>query len=140
VKANLHFLKRIPKNGRTPLFDGFCFQDFYKVNLQMLTEDEKQFLEYWEQNGNKEKKPLRQIMLSAPLGLVFALPILVLVIFHGWYKNMVYISDAQLIVIIIAVLGIAVFFAMIRGKFKWENNEQLYKELKSKQKKENLPS
>jgi hypothetical protein len=53
---------------------------------------------------------------------------------------MVYISDPQLIVIIIAVLGIAVFFAMIRGKFKWENNEQLYKELKSKQKKENLPS
>ena len=105
----------------------------------MLTEDEIQFLEYWEKNGDKEKKPLRQILLSAPLGLVFALPILLLVIFHGWYKNMVYISDSQLIVILITVIGIAVFFAIIRGKFKWENNEQLYKELKSKEMKENLP-
>jgi pilus assembly protein TadC len=105
----------------------------------MLTEDEKQFIEYWEKNADKEKKTLRQILLSAPLGLVFALPILLLVIFHGWYKNMVYISDSQLIIILITVIGIAVFFAIIRGKFKWENNEQLYKELKSKQKKENLP-
>ena len=105
----------------------------------MLTEDEKQFLEYWEKNSDIEKKPLRQILLSAPLGLVFALPILVLVIFHGWYKNMIYISDSQVIIIIITVLGIAVFFAAMRGRFRWENNEQLYKELKSKEMKENLP-
>lgn len=102
----------------------------------MLTQDEKLFLEYWEKNREKEKKPLRQILFSIPLGLVFALPVLVLVIFHGWYKNMVYISNSELIVIIIGVLGVAVFFAILRGRFKWENNEQLYKELKFKESKE----
>ena len=46
---------------------------------------------------------------------------------------MVYISGSQITVILIAVLAIAVFFALIRMKFKWENNEQLYKELKFKE-------
>jgi len=50
---------------------------------------------------------------------------------------MVYISGSQLTIIIIAVLAIAVFFALAKMKFKWENNEQLYKELKFK---ERLPA
>jgi hypothetical protein len=32
------------------------------------------------------------------------------------------------------VLGVAVFFAIFRMRFKWEKNEQLYKELKFKEK------
>ena len=99
----------------------------------MLTEQEKLFMEFWEKNRNKEKKVLHKLALGLPLGLVFALPILLSVLFHNWYKNMVYISGSQITVILIAVLGIAVFFALMRMKFKWENNEQLYKELKFKQ-------
>src|SRR6266446_7861081 len=99
----------------------------------MLTEQEKLFIEFWEKNRNKEKKVLHKLVLGLPLGLVFALPILLSVLFHNWYKNMVYISGSQITVILIAVLGIAVFFALMRMKFKWENNEQLYKELKFKQ-------
>ena len=49
---------------------------------------------------------------------------------------MVYISTSQVIVIIIGVIGIAVFFSVFRMKFKWEHNEQLYKELKYKEGKE----
>jgi hypothetical protein len=99
----------------------------------MLTKDEKLFLEYWEKNREKEKRFMRQLAGGMPVGLIFALPVLLAVIFHNWYKSMIYISDAQLIVIIIGVLGIAVFFAVFRMKFKWENNEQLYKELKFKE-------
>jgi pilus assembly protein TadC len=99
----------------------------------MLTEQEELFMEFWEKNRNKEKKVLHKLALGLPLGLVFAFPILLSVLFHNWYKNMVYISGSQITVILIAVLGIAVFFALIRMKFKWENNEQLYKELKFKQ-------
>ncbi len=36
----------------------------------------------------------------------------------------------------IGVLLVALFFAIFRNKFKWENNEQLYKELKFKEKKD----
>ena len=99
----------------------------------MLTEQEKLFLEFWEKNRDKQKKLLHQLALGLPLGLVFALPILLSVLFHSWYKNMIYISGSQVTVILITVLGIAVFFALIRMKFKWENNEQLYKELKFKE-------
>ena len=103
----------------------------------MLTKDEKLFLEYWEKNRDKEKQFLRQLAGGLPMGLTFALPVLVAVIFHGWYKSMIYISNSQIIVIIIAVLSVAIFFSIFRGRFKWENNEQLYKELKFKEKNEN---
>ena len=102
----------------------------------MLTKEEKLFLEYWEKNRDKEKHFTRQLAGGLPIGLVFALPVLVAVIFHNWYKSMIYISGAQVILISIGVLGIAVFFAIFRMKFKWENNEQLYKELKFKAKKD----
>jgi pilus assembly protein TadC len=109
-------------------------QGFYLVNLRMLTKDEILFLEYWEKRREKEKQFFRQLVTGLPMGLVFALPVLLVVIFHGWYKNMIYISDSQIIVIIIGVLCVAIFFSIFRGKFKWESNEQLYKELKFKEK------
>jgi len=112
-------------------------QEFYLVNLRMLTKDELLFLEYWEKNRDKENQFLRQLLVGLPMGLVFSLPVLLAVIFHGWYKNMIYISDSQLIIIMITVLVVAIFFSIFRGKFKWEHNEQLYKELKFKERNDN---
>ena len=102
----------------------------------MLTKDEKEFIDYWEKNRDKQKTLSSQIATGLPIGLIFALPILIVVIFHDWYKNMIFISSSQVIVIIIGVLLVAIFFAVFRNKFKWENNEQLYKELKYKEKKD----
>jgi uncharacterized membrane protein YuzA (DUF378 family) len=102
----------------------------------MLTKDEQLFVDYWEKNRDKEKSIVRQLAGGLPIGLLFALPVLVAAIFHNWYKSMIYISTAQIVVIIVGVAGIAVFFAVFRMKFKWENNEQLYKELKFKEKKD----
>ena len=99
----------------------------------MLTADEQKFIEYWENNREKENKILFQLGYGAPWGLIFALPVLVAVIFHDWYKNMVPITRGQLILISIVVLAIALFYAIFRMKFKWEHNEQLYKELKFKE-------
>ena len=101
----------------------------------MITDQEKLFIDYWDKNRNKQKKSFYQLLIGLPLGLVFALPILLSVIFHDWYKQMTFISGSQVTVILIGVLGIAVFFALFRMKFKWEENEQLYKELKYKQEK-----
>jgi DNA repair photolyase len=103
----------------------------------MLTNDERLFCEYWEKNRDKEKKFMRQLATGIPIGLIFALPVLLAVIFHDWYKNMIYISQSQLMVIMLGVLSVTLFFAVFRNKFKWENNEQLYKELKFKEKKDN---
>jgi len=102
----------------------------------MLTKDEKLFIDYWEKNREKEKHFFRQLVYGSPWGLVFALPVLVVVIFDDWYKNMIPISKSQIILIIITVIGIAVFYSIFRMKFKWDNNEQIYKELKFKEKKD----
>ena len=99
----------------------------------MLTEQEIFFIDYWEANREKQKKLFYGLAVGLPVGLVFALPILISVLFHEWYKSMVFISGSQITVILIAVLSIAVFFALFRMKFKWEENEQLYKELKFKE-------
>jgi pilus assembly protein TadC len=101
----------------------------------MITEQEELFINYWEKSREKEKKILYQLAFGLPVGLVFALPILLSVLFKDWYKRMSFVSNSQVTVIMIAVLGIAVFFALLKMKFKWENNEQLYKELKFKQQK-----
>ena len=99
----------------------------------MLTEDEKRFIQYWEANREKKKNFSSMLAGGLPMGLIFSLPVLLAVIFHGWYKSMVYISNAQLFVIMITVLVIAVFYGTFRMKFKWDQNEQLYKELKFRQ-------
>ncbi len=101
----------------------------------MITDQEQLFINYWEANRDREKKGLYQLAIGLPLGLVFAFPVLLSVLFHDWYKSMVFISGSQITVILITVLGIAVFFALFRMKFKWEENEQRYKELKFKQSK-----
>ena len=99
----------------------------------MITEQEKLFIDYWDKNREKQKRSLHQLAIGLTVGLVFALPILLSVIFHDWYKQMIYISGSQITIILIGVLGITVFLALFRMKFKWEQNEQLYKELKYKE-------
>ncbi len=101
----------------------------------MITDQEQLFINYWEDNRDKQKKGFYQLAIGLPLGLVFAFPVLLSVIFHDWYKQMTFISNSQITIILITVLGIAVFFALFRMKFKWEENEQRYKELKFKQSK-----
>lgn len=75
-------------------------------------------------------------MIGLPLGLVFALPILIN-FFAGrlWYKRADAIGNTQMspVVLIVAVLAIAVFIAIFNRKLKWEKNEQFYKELKAKE-------
>ena len=101
----------------------------------MVTDEELKFMDWWERNRLKQKRLLYQLSFGLPVGLVFGLPVLVSLIFSDWYKNMQFISSSQVIVIMVAVLGIAVFFALFRMKHKWDMNEQFYKELKLKQEK-----
>ncbi|MEJ7675163.1 MAG: hypothetical protein WKF59_21275 [Chitinophagaceae bacterium] len=105
----------------------------------MVTDQEQLFLNYWDANRDKQKKLFYRFTIGLPLGLVFAFPVLLSVLFHDWYKRMIFISSSQITLILITVLGIAVFFALFRMNFKWEENEQRYKELKFKQNKSDLP-
>ncbi|MEP6747327.1 MAG: hypothetical protein ABJB86_06360 [Bacteroidota bacterium] len=106
----------------------------------MLTAREKQFMEYWKQNRDKEKKIFRQLLFGLPLGLLFVVPI-VLNFSSGWDKRATmwargHTDDNSVSVIIIAALVILVFVAIFSKRHRWEMNEQAYRELESKQSKE----
>jgi hypothetical protein len=98
----------------------------------MVSEQERNFIKWWQENRLKEKKLLNQLTIGLPLGIAFGLPILLSVLFRGWYKRMPYVSGTQLTVILIAVLLIVVFYAVFRMRFKWDLNEQRYQELCNK--------
>lgn len=97
-----------------------------------MTDEEKGFMLYWEENREKEKKTLRQLLIGLPLGLIFTLPIL-LNLFSGWDKRAAMIANTKLnpVVLIVAVLAIACFFAIFNKKHRWDMNEQRYNELKA---------
>jgi uncharacterized membrane protein len=102
----------------------------------MLTEQDRRFVEYWEKNRVKERKTVRQFMVGVPFGLVFAIPILV-ILFSGkfWYEraDAVANSKANPIVLIIAILLITAFVAIFYKKHQWDQKEQLYREIKAKE-------
>ena len=106
----------------------------------MLTERDKQFIEYWSQNRDKEKKVFRQLLVGLPIGLLFVIPI-VINFSSGWYKraNMWargHADDSSGTVLIVGALVILVFIAIFSKRHRWEMNEQAYNELLAKQKKE----
>ncbi|MCC6287611.1 MAG: hypothetical protein IT249_06975 [Chitinophagaceae bacterium] len=101
-----------------------------------MTEEEKDFMIFWEANREKEKNTWRQLLIGLPLGMIFTLPILVN-LFSGWNKRATMVANAQInpVILIIAVLAIASFFAIFNKKHRWDMNEQRYNELKTKKEK-----
>ena len=100
----------------------------------MLTQEEKDFMKYWEENRDRQKKIVRQFLLGIPLGLLFVIPILINLA-SGWYKraNMtVHTSDFNPGILIAALLLITGFVAIFSRRHQWDQHEQKYQELKAK--------
>lgn len=102
-----------------------------------MSEEERSFMLFWEANREKEKKTWWQLLVGLPLGLIFTLPILIN-LFSGWDKRAAMVANTQLnpVVLIVAVLAIAAFFAIFNKKHRWDMNEQQYNELLEKKKKQ----
>jgi len=100
-------------------------------SMEPLNAQEIAFMTYWEQNRNKEKKVLNQLLVGLPLGILFGLPVL-LNLFLGWYKRAGMVANTQLnpVIIITAIVLIIVFVAIFSRRHKWEMKEQYYQELK----------
>ncbi len=123
----------------------------------MLTEKEKQFLIRWEATREIEASFRHKIFSGLPMAFLFAAPVLVFFIvvkifFPAWFatathksnseifvpgqsQNFAELSTGNIVMIFVAILIIVLFFSFFRLNHKWENNEQLYLELKSKEKK-----
>lgn len=106
----------------------------------MLTDDETRFLQYWEKNRALHSTISSKLLRGLPMAFVFGLPILLLILcvylfLPEWYTKISKTSAATFVVVIIAVLIAIVFYAFVRMHFKWEMNDQQYKEIKAKEKK-----
>ena len=104
----------------------------------MLSPDEERFIEYWATNREREKRTFRQLLYGLPLGLLLGTGIFLSVVTDTWYERADMVANTQMNpnVLIVAILAIAVFTGLFYKKFKWDQNEQTYKELLFKKKKE----
>lgn len=104
----------------------------------MLTEEEKKFLDYWEQNRKNRKRYLRRLSIGLPLGTLLVIAIFVN-FFSGWDKraNMIMYEQPSLIyVLVAAALLIVAFIVIFSARHNWDSNEQRYHELLAKKDKE----
>jgi len=102
----------------------------------MLTEDEKGFVAWWEENRLRRKKILKQLAIGMPLGVLIAAATGINY-FSGWYTraNMeLRVSSSGVLVVLAGLLLIVIFVIIFSARHKWEMNEQHYQELISKSK------
>jgi membrane protein YdbS with pleckstrin-like domain len=100
----------------------------------MLTEEEKKFVAYWEQNRFKKKKIFRQLYVGLPLGVLLSVGILMNFL-SGWYKRaemQIRVDASGVLVVLVAILLIVVFVVVFSARHRWDMNENRYKELLSK--------
>jgi len=101
----------------------------------MLTPEEQHFIAYWPVQRVKKKRSLKQFTIGLPLGVMVIAALFVNIV-TGWHKQATVIlkSNASLIIVVlIAAVAIVVFMTVFSMRYKWEQHEQHYKELLSKQ-------
>jgi hypothetical protein len=107
----------------------------------MITEKERQFLRYWEQNRDSENSFISKLAKGLPMATLFGLPIILSVIivrlyFPEWYTKISQTTPGMFLTAIIAVIGIILFTSYFNMQYRWETNDQAYQELIFKEKKE----
>ena len=106
----------------------------------MLTQQEKDFIVYWENNRERRKKVIKQLFIGLPLGTLLVALILISSL-SGWYKRAVMtinVDSSLIIVLMIASLLIVAFIVVFSVRHRWEMDEQQYLELKAREKKNNI--
>lgn len=101
----------------------------------MLTSEEQDFIDYWSSQRIKKKRSVKQFTIGLPLGVIIIVA-LFLNIATGWHKQATATlkSNSSLIfVILIAAVGIVIFLSIFSMRYKWEQHEQRYLELKSRE-------
>lgn len=94
-------------------------------------------MQHWEKVREPESHFLSKLTRGLPMAMLFGLPIifsLIAVYFLSpeWYTKVSQAASGTLGTLVVAVVITILFFSYFRMHFKWEMNEQLYKELKSR--------
>lgn len=103
----------------------------------MITEKDRQFIVYWERERAKLNTVKAKLLNGLPMAILFSLPVILLlfavqVFLPEWYTRISNTSGGTFVTIVVALFISILFFAYFRMHYKWEMNEQLYLELKSR--------
>ena len=93
---------------------------------------------YWEKERLKQVGVMGKILNGLPVAILFSLPILlfvfvVYIFFPEWYTRISQSMGSAFEAVILAIFLCIIFFSYFRMQYKWEMNEQLFNELKSKE-------
>ena len=108
----------------------------------MLSESEIKFLRHWESVRIEYSTFRSKFLRGLPMACLFAMPVffsIVLVYFFSdeWYTKIAQSVSGSITMILISIVVIVCFFSFMRMQFNWEKNEQIYCELKQKEKSKN---
>jgi hypothetical protein len=98
----------------------------------MLTQQEKDFLQYWAAHREKESRFAYKLLYGLPRGLCFGAPIFVCFLFRDWYKWLPFVSGEEVVVIGIGVFIVVLFYSVFRQQYLWDRKEQQYKEISAR--------
>jgi len=122
----------------------------------MMNEKDRLFIIQWEKVRERESTFRHKLLSGLPVALLFGLPVLVFfavvkIFFPGWFttathqeteivvpgmtEKFMQLSTGNVVMIVVAIILVVLCFSYFRMQYKWEMNEQLYKELKNKAKK-----
>ena len=106
-----------------------------KVDLTlqaMLTEQDRDFISYWEKNRMIKKRWVRQLSVGLPLGVSLVLAT-VSNLLAGWYSRAQMVlfreQSSLILVLVIAAVATVLFIVIFSARHRWEMNEQRYQEL-----------
>lgn len=101
----------------------------------MTTEEEEKFIHYWEEKREEEAKLPVQLLKGLPIGLLFALPVFLLLFSSRfWYKRAEVVATTHLnpYVFSFAIFIIVLFMAVFYKKHQWDRKEQQFLEFKAR--------
>src|SRR4051812_15655689 len=103
----------------------------------MFSEKEIAFMRHWEIVRERESRFMSKLGRGLPMAMLFGFPIIlsltaVYILSPEWYTKISQAAAGSVGTLMVAVIIIILFFSYFRMHFKWEMNEQLYTELKSR--------
>ena len=97
----------------------------------MLTQDEEDFIVYWQQHRLQKKRWIKQLAVGLPMGMALVMGV-ALNLVSGWHTRAQMVmfreSASLVIVLLIAALAMVVFMVVFSSRHRWDQQEQRYLE------------
>ena len=103
----------------------------------MLSEKDQEFITWWQKERERQSTIPAKLIAGLPRAVLFCAPVLLFItavylFLPEWYTRVSNSLAGSMTTIVIAVVLCILFFSYFSMQYKWEKNEQHYRELKAK--------